>query len=208
MNETNETNIANEANVTDEVNIVNEVNEQDGYKKEKRTIDIVAASKWALAIMGLSVVLPGVPFYLIWKPALAITWQGCLLFFLLFIAGVAMHELIHGIFFGLFAESGFSSVRFGFMRESLTPYCHCSEPLKVKHYSLAALMPALLLGLLPMVVAFFVGSLFWLLFGIVFLSAASGDLMVVWLLRKEPHDTLVQDHVSEPGCWVYKKQIN
>lgn len=190
------------------IEAANEVNKQDGYKIEKRVIDIVAASKWALAIIGLSVPLLGVPFYLIWKPVLAITWQGALLFSLLFIAGVAMHELIHGIFFGLFAKSGFSSVRFGFMREYLTPYCHCSEPLKVKHYSLAALMPALLLGLLPMVVAFFVGSLFWLLFGIVFLSAASGDLMVVWMLRKETPDTLVQDHVSEPGCWVYKKPIS
>ncbi len=196
MNEVNETNAANKDN------------KQEGYKKEKRTIDIVAASKWALAIIGFSVVFLGVPFYLIWKPALAITWQGCLLFLLLFIAGVALHELIHGIFFGLFAESGFSSVRFGFLREYLTPYCHCSEPLKVKQYSLVALMPALLLGLLPIVAAFFVGSLFWLLFGIVFLSAASGDLMVVWMLRKEPPDTLVQDHVSEPGCWVYKKPIN
>ncbi len=195
-------------NEVNEINAANKVNKLEGYKIEKKTIDIVAASKWALAIIGLSVVLLGVPFYLIWKPALAITWQGALLFSLLFIAGVAMHELIHGIFFGLFAESGFSSVRFGFMREYLTPYCHCNEPLKVKHYSLAALMPALLLGLLPMIVAFFVGSLFWLLFGIVFLSAAAGDLMVVWILRKETSDTLVQDHASEPGCWVYKKPLN
>jgi fatty acid desaturase len=198
----------NEESEINGTNTANEVNKQEGYVKEKRIIDIVAASKWALAIIGFSVVLLGVPFYLIWKPVLVITWQGALLFSLLFIAGVAMHELIHGIFFGLFAESGFSSVRFGFTREYLTPYCHCNEPLKVKHYSLAALMPALLLGLLPMVVAFFVGSLFWLLFGIVFLSAAAGDLMVVWILRKETSETLVHDHVSEPGCWVYKKSLN
>lgn len=194
-------------NEVNEINAANKANKLEGYKIERRTIDIVAASKLALVIIGLSVVLLGLPFYFIWKPALAITWQGCLLFSLLFIAGVAMHELIHGVFFGLFAESGFSSVRFGFMREYLTPYCHCSEPLKVRHYSLAALMPALLLGFLPIVAAFFVGSLFWLLFGIVFLSAAGGDLMVVWILRKETPDTLVQDHASEPGCWVYKKPL-
>ncbi len=198
----------NETNPAGAADAANKVNNYKGYEIEKKTIDIVAASTWALAIIGLSVVLLGVPFYLIWEPAMAITWQGCLLFFLLFIAGVAMHELIHGIFFGLFAESGFSSVRFGFIREYLTPYCHCSEPLKLRHYSLAALMPALLLGVLPMVVAFFAGSLFWLLFGIVFLSAAAGDLMVVWKLRKETPGTLVQDHASEPGCWVYKKPLN
>ena len=115
-----------------------------------------------------------------------------------------MHELIHGIF--RLCRIGFSASG-SVLRVNFTPYCHCNEPLKVKHYPGGPYArPAL--GLLPMVVAFFVGSLFWLLFGIVFLSAAAGDLMVVWILRKETSETLVHDHVSEPGCWVYKKSLN
>lgn len=69
-------------------------------------------------------------------------------------------------------------------------------------------MPALLLGILPIAASFFIGSLFWLLFGIVFLSASSGDLMVVGMLRGEDPDSLVQDHSSEPGCWIYMKHPN
>lgn len=177
------------------------------YEIEKRTIDVFAANKLALWILGLSVVVLGIPFYLIWKPSLAISWQGSLLFFLSFIVGIVLHELIHGFVFGLFAKSGFKSIRFGFLREYLTPYCHCTEPLKVKHYFIGALLPALLLGLVPIVVSFFTGSLFWLIYGIIFFSAAAGDFMVVWILRKEEPDTLVQDHDSEPGCWVYRKPL-
>lgn len=182
-----------------------EKNDFNDYNIEKRTIDIFAANNLALTILGAGFVLLGVPFYLIWKPSLAITWHGSLLFFLFFALGIVLHELIHGFVFGLYAKSGFKSIRFGFMKEYLTPYCHCTEPLKIRHYFAGALMPALVLGLVPIMVSFFNGSLFWLIYGIVFFSAAAGDFMVVCVLRKEHPDTLVQDHDSEAGCWVYRR---
>ncbi len=188
------------------MNGMESVDDYKDYTKEKKTIDILAANNLALKILGVGVVLLGVPFYLIWRPALAITWQGSVLFFLLFALGIVLHELIHGFVFGLYAKSGFKSIRFGFMKEYLTPYCHCSEPLKIRHYFIGALLPALLLGAVPIVASFFTGSLFWLIYGIVFFSAAAGDFLVVWVLRKEHPDTLVQDHDSEAGCWVYRKE--
>ena len=181
------------------------VEEYEGYTREKKTIDILAANKLAFQIMGAAAVFLGIPFYVIWKPVFGFSWQGGVLFFVLFIVGIVLHELIHGLFFGFYAKSGFKSIRFGFMREMLTPYCHCKEPLKIKHYFTGALMPALFLGVIPIAISFFTGSLFWLLYGILFFSAAAGDFMVVWMLRKEHPDTLVQDHPSEAGCWVYKK---
>jgi len=187
------------------MNGMESVDESKDCAKEKKTIDILAANKLALQIMGIAAVFPGIPFYLIWKPAFGFSWQGGMLFFLLFVAGIVLHELIHGLFFGLYAKSGFKSIRFGFIREYLTPYCHCTEPLKLGHYFIGALMPALLLGVVPMVVSFFTGSVLWLIFGILFFSAAAGDFMVVWMLRKEHPETLVQDHPSEAGCWVYRK---
>ena len=45
-----------------------------------------------------------------------------------------------------------------------------------------------------------------LILGVLFISAASGDFMVVWILRKESLNSFVQDHTSEPGCFIYKKQ--
>lgn len=181
------------------------VDESKDRAKEKKTIDILAANKLALQILGAGIVLLGVPFYLIWQPSFAITWQGSILFFLLFVVGIVLHELIHGLVFGLYAKAGFKSIRFGFMKEYLTPYCHCTEPLKLGHYFAGALLPALLLGLVPIAISFFTGSLFLLIYGIIFFSAAAGDFMVVWMLRKEHPDTLVQDHPSEAGCWVYRK---
>ena len=68
-------------------------------------------------------------------------------------------------------------------------------------------MPLFLLGILPTLVAFCIGSFLWLLLGIVFIVSAAGDIMIVWAIRKEPSDALIYDHPSEAGCYVYHKTV-
>ena len=84
-------------------------------------------------------------------------------------------------------------------------YCHIDVPMTKRQYVIGAMMPLLLLGILPTLVAFFNGSLLWLLLGIVFIVSAAGDMMIVWVIRKEPADVLVYDHPSEAGCYTYQK---
>ena len=173
---------------------------------EKKIIDIYKASKLALLLFVVFALFFGLPFYLIWKPVLAFSWQSILIFGALFIIGVVVHELIHGFVFGLFAKSGFKRIRFGVLWEYLTPYCHCSEPVKLKHYIIGALMPALILGFVPAIISLLNGSLMLLILGVIFISAAAGDFYIVWILRKESMNVFVQDHPSEPGCFVYRNE--
>lgn len=175
------------------------------YKKEKKTIDIYEASKLAVVLFFVPLILLGLPFYFLWRPVLQFYWYDILIFSLLFIVGIVLHELIHGLIFGLFAESGFKSIRFGILWSPITPYCHCVEPLKLRHYIIGALMPAIILGLIPAVISLFNGNLMLLIIGVFFISAAAGDIMVIWILRKESMETLVLDHPSEPGCFIYRK---
>ncbi len=86
----------------------------------------------------------------------------------------------------------------------LTPYCHCKEPLKIKHYIIGAIMPAIILGLLPAIYAVIYGSLNWLLFGVFFTMAAAGDFLVINLIYKENMNDYVQDHPKEAGCYIYR----
>ena len=122
------------------------------------------------------------------------------------IAGIIAHELLHGITWARFAKHRFKSIRFGFHLKSLTPYCHCVEPLPVMAYKLGALMPGLALGIFPLVVAFVTGHVGLFLFGFSFTVAAGGDFAVVFLLRKESGDVWIQDHPSKIGCVVYRKK--
>jgi|AGTN01.1.fsa_nt_gi Protein of unknown function (DUF3267). len=178
----------------------------DNYRQEKKTIDIVQANAVALVIFSLTLVLFAIPFVIIWGiPTLKI-FPSLAKFFIIFLIGIITHELIHGLIFGLFAKNGFRSIRFGVMWKMLTPYCHCKEPLKIKHYFIGALMPALVLGLVPAVISLFNGNVKWLIFGILFIAAAAGDFMVVWILRKENRENYVQDHPSEAGCYVFRRK--
>lgn len=176
-----------------------------GYIQEKKTINIYTANGVALVVTALTALLFGIPYYLICGFSFSFSISKIVLFVVLFIIGIILHELIHGLFFGLFAKNGFKSIRFGVMWQYFTPYCHCKEPLMIKHYVIGALMPALLLGIIPAVISLFNGSMLFLIFGVFFTGAAAGDFMVVWILRKEDSTTYVQDHPSEAGCFVYRK---
>ena len=120
--------------------------------------------------------------------------------------GTVLHELIHGITWAKYTENGFKSIRFGIMWRMLTPYCHCVEPLKVKHYILGAIMPTIILGFLPFVFSLVTGNLLWLFFGVFFTMGGVGDFLIINLLRKEKKDDLVLDHPTEAGCYIFRKE--
>lgn len=121
-----------------------------------------------------------------------------------FTLGVMLHELIHGMCFCLFGKVPFTRIRFGFDDKTLTPYTHCPAPLPAKTYKLSLVMPGLVLGAIPTLLAFNNGNIYWLSFGAVFTAAASGDFMVIWLIRKVNGDARVRDHPENPGCYLLK----
>lgn len=86
----------------------------------------------------------------------------------------------------------------------LTPYCHGKEPIKIGPYILGALMPGFLLGMIPAVISSLTGNIFLLIYGLIFIFSAGGDLTIIRMLRKERRDSLVQDHPSKVGCFVYE----
>ena len=60
------------------------------------------------------------------------------------------------------------NMKFGVIWKMLTPYCHCKEPLKVGQYILGGVMPAVILGIIPCIIAIIIGHFGLLLFGIFF----------------------------------------
>lgn len=190
---------------------------QDNYKKELLTFNLVKANlSGFLAFIPIIIFYVG-PYYIIWNEGISsntfnkMAEENELLknsFSLLFILilGVVVHELIHGITFSFFAKSGFKAIKFGVLWKMLTPYCHCKEPLLVKQYIIGAIMPAIILGFLPFIYALLSGNLLWLVFAIFFTVAAIGDFYIIFLLRKEDKSSMVLDHASEVGCYIYRKK--
>ena len=179
--------------------------------RKKVSIDIVKANIFAVAIMVVAAIVFLVPFFLIWKDRKPVGelfggFGDWVWVFVLMFVGVVIHELIHGLTWACFAKSGWKSISFGVIWKLLTPYCHCDEPMHIPGYMCGAMMPCIVLGIVPAVAALFIGSLPMLVWGIFFIAAAAGDIWMTWLLTKENPKSLVLDHPSEAGFYIIDEE--
>jgi hypothetical protein len=115
------------------------------------------------------------------------------------IIAIVLHELIHGIVFAIYAPGGFKSVSFGFNAGLGAFYCHCSEPVRVKHYRRAGMAPLVVLGLIPLIFGFFTGVAWFKTFGLLLTIGGFGDLLVYLKLLKINKNLFVLDHPDKLG---------
>ena len=184
---------------------------QEDYKKTDLTIGIVKANLFVF-LLAIPIIAIGVLLFA-WRNPISLlmpTSQGSLLFIVLFVVLIVVHELIHGLTWSVYAEHHFKDIEFGFMKELLTPYCTCTTPLPKKHYILGALMPCIVLGIIPTAIGILIGSslLFWI--GIVMILSAGGDIMIVWKVMKfkkqdESKEILIYDHPTQAGSVIFEK---
>ena len=180
-------------------------------EKRKVSISITQANVLSVALLVGAILVFFVPFWLLWPewylhvPTGASTGKFPLVLLATVVIGVLAHEGLHGLTWALLNKGGFRHVSFGFMWKYLTPYCHYSEPMSRGRYIAGAMMPCAVLGVVPAVVSWFNGNVWWLFFGIFFFAAAAGDIWMTWLMLKEPKDALFLDHPSEAGFYVMEK---
>jgi hypothetical protein len=91
-------------------------------------------------------------------------------------------------------------MQLGIRWRSLAPYAHPREPVTARAYRIGALMPLLLLGLVPALAALALGAPRLMAFGLFFVFTAGGDLLALWLMRGIPPGRLVEDHPTRVGC--------
>ena len=171
-------------------------------KKRDLSISMARANIVVLFISIPVVIVQLALFTLLHGPQnLGLTWNF-VIFIGVLIAGVVLHELIHGIGWVIFGQKPFSAIKFGFLWKSLTPYAHLKESVEVNAYRLATFMPGFILGILTYVLSLLLGdgNLFW--FSLFHTSAAGGDWLILWLIRKVQSGMLVEDHPTNAGCYV------
>lgn len=173
------------------------------YKEKNCTISVVKANIYAILIT-LPFIIPLYILYLsIWGEVIFIVDLISMgIFFATIFISIPIHEAIHGFTFAAFCQNGLKSIHYGILWNSLTPYCHCSEPLKFKHYITGGLMPFIILGLGITSLAIILGNSFLLLLGLLNILAAGGDLLIaVYLLKYR--DAVIIDHPTDLGFTAY-----
>jgi len=170
--------------------------------KRDLSISMARANIIVMFISIPVVILQSAVFLLLHGPAGLQSTRGIVPLMLLILLGVVLHELIHAIGWVTFGSKSFSSIKFGFQWKTLTPYAHLKEPVEVNAYRLGAFLPGLILGIIPFVLSLILGNgdLFW--FSLVHTSAAGGDWLILWLIRKVKAGMQVEDHPTHAGCYV------
>ena len=173
-------------------------------EKRKVIIDMNKANVFSFVMLvAVGIVLSGM-FLLIWgrwTNGESLT-RSVIIIILGQIVAIVLHELIHGLTRAIFAPRGLRCMKFGFMKKYLNPYCHCSDPLPRNGYVLGTLMPGIVTGLIPAIVALAIGSFPLLVFSIIMISMASGDLMIALMALKEDPRCTIFDHPTEGGFYV------
>lgn len=186
---------------------------EKGYKKVELTVGITNANAFALILLAPAVLIGFGLFHLVdgglqFESIREIPFTGFLIFMAVYLLLIVVHELIHGFSWALFAEHHFQDVEFGFMKEYLTPYCTCKVPLLKGQYIFGALMPLILLGILPMAIGIAVGSVPVLLMGILATDGAAGDILIVWNIlryKTSASEVVYIDHPTQVGGVIFEK---
>ena len=191
--------------------VISEELAEKGYRRTELTVGIVKANIYAI-LLGIPVAIIGtVLFFAVnWgKEIRLMSGVQTLLFVIALFALIVVHELIHGITWAAFTQNHFKDIEFGIMKEYLTPYCTCKSPLSKGKYIIGALMPLIILGIIPMAAGIAAGSMFLLLLGIIMTISAGGDILIVQTILKyksRSEDVLYLDHPTQAGGVIFDKE--
>jgi hypothetical protein len=140
-----------------------------GQASSKRdlSVSLEKANVYALLTGGLPALLLVTLYPLVWGLDLAVAQYTAALYpsiddllaLAVLIAGLILHELIHGVTWKLAGRKPWSAIRFGIDRRTFSPYAHCAEPLPAGVYRLGTLLPGVLTGLVPALAGLVAGKL-------------------------------------------------
>jgi len=115
--------------------------------------------------------------------------------------GFPLHELIHGLCFAIYAKKGFKSIKYGAIWKLGVLYCHCKEAFIVRELRLVLIMPAVLLGFIPVIIAFIIGNYTLLLIGSIMIGGSSGDFVTFWETLKLNKNTRIIELPHKVGFY-------
>ena len=182
---------------------------RQGYRRTELTISIVKANVFAVVLL-IPLFVIGYGLFLLKNNGIGEAFgSGRMVLFLpVLLVLIVVHELIHGASWAIFSEHHFKDIDFGFMKQYLTPYCTCSVPLTKGQYIFGALMPGVLLGVVPMIAGILTGSHLLLLLGIIMTDSAAGDIQIVWNIlryRSTAENIVYIDHPTQGGGVIFEK---
>ena len=196
---------------------------EEKYAKEEVTLNIARLHIFGLFVLVATVLLFGLPFYYIWpgeiqkvidtlrhnyamdsQERLIMGVKNLAICLAIVLPLIVIHELLHGLFYSIFSENRFKSLKFGFVPKKLIAYCDCTEVLRINHFIIGAIMPLILMGLIPTIISLFIGNIILLYWGMLLIAVSYVDLWGVLKLLKEKKDGWIIFNSPEMAGTIYR----
>ncbi|WP_338470809.1 DUF3267 domain-containing protein [Niallia sp. XMNu-256] len=149
-------------------------------------------------------ILAFIAFFSIWGFEFNFSLDFLWKFYLGYVVGVIIHEALHGFGFIVFGKAKITEVKFGFILKHITPYAHCKVPIKVKAYRIALLLPVILTGIIPLILALAIGNGLLLAISVFLMAGGIGDWIIFRKIKPYSGNALLEDHPNAIGCIIYK----
>jgi len=144
---------------------------------QQKIAGIVLTAAFALAVV--------VPFSALW--GFDLLWQDAKAYFPLvlaaFFVGIFVHEWLHAISFRIFGGVTKESISYRRQWKTLDIQTMCAAPMTAGAYRIAALMPALLMGLVPAAISLAYGIGWLAVWSVLALNSVTSDIVSVWAIR-------------------------
>ncbi len=178
----------------------------DSEVKRDLSVSMLAANFYSIPLVIIASAVVVIPFILLWgmnpfKSGFN-DFTNLSYFIPAVLIGILLHELIHALSWKYFGGMSWDKIKIGFQWKTITPYAHCSEPVRASVYRIGTAAPAVILGLIPSIAAAITGNGWIMTFGFLFTVAAGGDFLILWLIRKVDGNSLIEDHPVKAGCYV------
>lgn len=183
--------------------------EAQGYATKELTASTLKANTLGVLFGVLLAAVFVVLYFVLKRPVSEVPTEKRFVIAIVFVAEIVIHELIHGITWSCGLKGGFrENIEFGIIWQALTPYCTCKSVIGRGCYFLGSIMPCIILGILPSILAIVIGNVPLLVLGALNVMAAGGDLMVILMILKNSakgKEQLFLDHPSKIGLIVFER---
>ncbi len=178
--------------------------EKQGYQATEMIISVLKANLMTFATAGPIAIMFWIVYsVLIPYKEMEYSLVNSIILIVLIISSMFVHELLHGIGWGIFCKNK-KSISFGVLWKQMTPYCACSEPLDCSKYLFGCLLPVLVLGVGLFLVSLTIESKLILYISVLNVLFAGGDTTISLMLFKY-RKSIIVDHPTKIGFVAFYK---
>lgn len=111
------------------------------------------------------------------------------------------HEGIHALSF-IIGGAPKRSISFGAIPKKFMLYCTTCEPISKKTYMISLLMPLIITGIIPIIIATILLDYKYILLFALMISGAAGDVVMIGKLLKFKKAKMILDHPKAPAFYL------